>query len=397
MKPDVKQPMLWDIFCQVIDNHGDLGVCWRLATQLVSRGQEVRLWVDDASALRWMAPQHLQLEKLHVHAWTQALTSASLSGLPLADVWIEAFGCSIPSEFIATFADQAHFSVTSSQRPVWINLEYLSAESYVERCHQLPSPVMAGTARGAVKYFFYPGFSTRTGGLLREHDFDAQQARFDRAAWLAAHDIPWQGEHLISLFCYEPFALTQWLTELATHPHRTTQVLVTHGRPQQAVAQALTQLQQASAGWGRLKLHQLPPLSQHDYDRLLWACDINFVRGEDSLVRAIWAGKPLVWHIYPQDDDAHWDKLYAFLTQMHIPCAWQAFHTHWNRGDDKHQKRENAAPPTAVSFCAAAENPHLAAHFAAMRQSLAQQTDLCQQLMDFVALKKYTPTDKHGA
>jgi uncharacterized repeat protein (TIGR03837 family) len=57
----------------------------------------------------------------------------------------------------------------------------------------------------------------------------------------------------------------------------------------------------------------LPYLTQEDYDHLLWASDFNFVRGEDSLVRAIWAGKPFVWQIYPQDDDAHHAKLEAFL------------------------------------------------------------------------------------
>lgn len=391
MKFDVKQPMLWDIFCQVIDNHGDLGVCWRLATQLQQQGQTVRLWVDDASALSWMAPHHLELEELRVYAWSQAQIPAFVSSLPRADVWIEAFGCHIPSEWIAASAEKAHSPDTHDTHdwPVWINLEYLSAESYVERCHQLPSPVMSGPARGAMKHFFYPGFSERTGGLLHEHDLDAQQASFDRAAWLAAHNIPWQGERLISLFCYEPLPLASWLSELAAHPHLTTQVLVAHGRPQQALAQALAQLQQSPVGWGRLKLHLLPPLSQPDYDRLLWACDINFVRGEDSLVRAIWAGKPLVWHIYPQDDHAHWDKLDAFLTQMHIPPAWRAFHAHWNREE---AKAEDRAPPAAVSFWAAAEDPHLASHFAAMRQYLAQQTDLCLQLMDFVALKKRKST-----
>ena len=51
---------MWDIFCRVIDNHGDLGVCVRLARQLAARGVSVRLWVDDASALAWMAPDVAQ-------------------------------------------------------------------------------------------------------------------------------------------------------------------------------------------------------------------------------------------------------------------------------------------------------------------------------------------------
>src|SRR5690606_39086136 len=56
---------------------------------------------------------------------------------------------------------------------------------------------------------------------------------------------------------------------------------------------------------GALTLAVIPFLSQIDYDRLLWACDLNFVRGEDSFVRAQWAAKPLIWHIYPQEEDTH--------------------------------------------------------------------------------------------
>ncbi|MBY0444112.1 MAG: elongation factor P maturation arginine rhamnosyltransferase EarP, partial [Burkholderiales bacterium] len=37
----------WDIFCRVIDNYGDIGVCWRLARQLsFEHGFAVRLMVD---------------------------------------------------------------------------------------------------------------------------------------------------------------------------------------------------------------------------------------------------------------------------------------------------------------------------------------------------------------
>jgi uncharacterized repeat protein (TIGR03837 family) len=67
---------------------------------------------------------------------------------------------------------------------------------------------------------------------------------------------------------------------------------------------------------GHLHIHPLPFLPQSRYDELLWSCDLNFVRGEDSFVRAQWAGKPFVWHIYPQADDAHRVKLDAFLNRI---------------------------------------------------------------------------------
>ena len=72
----MKTHRLWDIFCTVIDNHGDLGVCWRLTRQLLAQGQSVRLWVDDASALAWMAPDAHDLPHLQVRPWADASQDA---------------------------------------------------------------------------------------------------------------------------------------------------------------------------------------------------------------------------------------------------------------------------------------------------------------------------------
>ena len=64
---------------------------------------------------------------------------------------------------------------------------------------------------------------------------------------------------------------------------------------------------------GVLTVAVLPFLRQDEYDRLLWSCDLNCVRGEDSFMRAQWAARPLLWQIYPQQDEEHWVKLEAFL------------------------------------------------------------------------------------
>ena len=139
------QPRLqWDVFCRVIDNFGDIGVCWRLATQLAGQGQRVRLWVDDASALAWMAPQGCPgVELRDWHAPPPGAQEAP------TDVMVEAFGCEIAPEFIASAAYQAS---VRGQKPVWINLEYLSAERYVERNHRLPSLLSSGPAQGWTRW-----------------------------------------------------------------------------------------------------------------------------------------------------------------------------------------------------------------------------------------------------
>lgn len=312
----------WDLFCHVVDNFGDIGVCWRLAADLASRGQRVRLWVDDAAALAWMAPG--SAPGVSVHPWAD-----SHHGVTPGDVVVEAFGCELPAAFVQRMAHAA-------RPPLWINLEYLSAEAYVERSHRLPSPQLSGPGQGLTKWFFYPGFTQATGGLLREPGLMEARLQFDREPWLRRHGIaPARGERVVSVFCYPNPALGLLMRSLADAP---TLVLLTAGMD---MPQALPP---------QVRCQPLPFLSQADYDRLLWSCDLNFVRGEDSFVRAQWAGQPFVWQIYPQHDGAHAGKLLAFLDRFpavpglrelwlgwnglgawpaHLPPPWQAQCTAW--------------------------------------------------------------------
>ncbi len=298
MPASTSHPARWDLFCRVVDNFGDIGVAWRLAADLASRGQAVRLWVDDPSLLAWMAPLgHPGVEQVH---W-----SAEPPDLEPAACVVETFGCDPPPRFVERMAQAAH-------APVWINLEYLSAESYVERCHGLPSPQLAGPGQGLTKWFFYPGLTPRTGGLLREHGLLEARAAFDRDAWLAARGLERHpGEQVVSLFSYANAGLPAMLERLAQRP---TLLLVTPGHSAQAMAESPVQAVRAAlAARGLLRVAELPLLPQSEFDRLLWACDLNFVRGEDSFVRAQWAGAPFVWQIYPQIDGVHARKLEAFL------------------------------------------------------------------------------------
>lgn len=313
--------MRWDIFCKVIDNHGDLGVCWRLARTLAGAGDRIRLWIDDPSALAWMAPHGC--EGVEVLAWDEkSIAAQQLLPEAAPDVLVEAFGCDPSPAVVAQFADAM---ARDGRKRCWINLEYLSAEPYVERLHGLPSPVFRGPGAGLTKYFFYPGFTPATGGLLREGDLAARQAAFDRKGWLASQGIAWQGERLVSLFSYEPPALASLLAQLKSGAEPT-RLVVTAGR----AAAAVRALCPSGEAGGALTLHWLPHVPQPDFDHLLWSCDLNFVRGEDSLVRALWAGAPLAWQIYPQDDDAHHEKLNAFLDWLQAPASLRRFHHGWN-------------------------------------------------------------------
>jgi len=348
----------WDLFCHVVDNYGDLGVCWRLAADLAARGDTVRLWVDDARALAWMAPRGAA--GVSVHPWPAADDAAIVP----ADAVLEAFGCSLPPGFVRAMAARR-------PPPAWINLEYLSAEDYVERNHLLPSPQLVGPGRGLVKHFFYPGFGQTTGGLIRETDLAARQRAFDAAAWRRAQGIaPAAGERCVSLFCYANAALPALVAALAVEP---TLLLLTAG----PAAQQVPPLLGPGALRGALRAQFLPALAQTDYDHLLWSCDLNLVRGEDSFVRAQWAGRPFLWQIYPQSDGAHARKLAAFddrylaAAPASLAASLRAASLAWN----------------GIGAAQRIELPPLAAwgeHCRAWRERLRRLPDLAAGLRAFV-------------
>lgn len=328
----------WDIFCAVVDNYGDIGVTWRLARQLVAEHEvAVRLWVDELAALQRLCPQadtqlaSQVLEGVEVCHWP-----ADWQSVQPGEVVIEAFACHLPAAFVSAMAAEP-------RKPLWLNLEYLSAEDWVGGCHGLPSPQSGGLQ----KFFFFPGFTDDTGGLLREGDLLRRRQRFQadpaaRAAFLAGLGVPLlEGARLISLFAYENAGLASWLDVLAADA-RPTQLLVPQGRILGDLQAWLGEAELSAGCWRRanLQINVLPFVRQQDYDLLLWSCDFNVVRGEDSFVRAQWAGRPLLWHIYVQEEQAHLEKLEAFL-QLYLQALsveaatalgelWRA----WNTGQD---------------------------------------------------------------
>ncbi len=308
------KPLGCDIFCAVVDNYGDIGVCWRLAKQLTNEhGMAVRLWVDDLVSFGRLCKEldpalpTQNCREVEIRRWDATFPQVE----PLSLV-VEAFACMLPENYVAAMAVQP-------SKPVWINLEHLSAEGWVEGCHKLPSP---HPQLPLVKYFFFPGFTPQTGGLLLERDLlerrDAFQCSPQAMAnfWQALGTPPRKPDEIrISLFCYEnpalPSLLAAWVEGGAP-----VCCLVPEGRTLPQVAEFFGQKSAAPGDVfrrGNLNVHVLPFVEQERYDELLWACDINFVRGEDSCARAQWAARPFVWHIYPQHDGVHMHKLSAFM------------------------------------------------------------------------------------
>lgn len=311
----MKRPSSIDIFCSVVDNFGDIGVCWRLARQMDKEfSQDVRLFVDDMMAFRTIVPAIDG--NVQIYEWTLDVTYAKA-----ADVVIEAFACNLPDHVVAVMVEH---------QSVWIDLEYLTAEEWAVGCHGVPS---RHPTQKITKTLFFPGFDARTGGLIRENDLISRRDSFqnDKNAqnkWRNDHFIPEIDDNCIdiSLFCYQTAPVDDLLTELSDMGRRV----------------RIFQFSRVSTPditrRGLLEIYNIPFVSQYDFDYALWTMDMNFVRGEDSFVRAQFAGKPFVWNIYVQDENAHLVKLHAFLETIkpfYDPLCFERLanlHDLWNEG-----------------------------------------------------------------
>ena len=390
--PSSTKQNLWDIFCAVIDNYGDIGVCWRLALQLVDEHDaHVRLWVDDLGAFQRICSvvdprlKQQNVNGVDLHRWDK-----DFAEIEPGDVVVEAFACRLPESFEEAMARRP-------VRPCWINLDYLSAEAWISGCHALPSP---HPRLPLIKYFLFPGFDETTGGLLRERDLAQKRSTFCASReqqadfWRRIDQPPPAADSLlISLFAYENPVLPGLLDIWADSPTPVCCLApVTRTLP---AIEAFTGSPLRAGDVirrGQLEIRMLPFASQDDYDRLLWLCDINFVRGEDSFVRAQWAAKPFLWHIYPQDDNAHRVKLAAFLDRYcaDLPKATstilrQLMET-WN-GDESGDNQPLTATKTMISptLWASFMNvlPDLREKAVNWEKIRSKQEDLCTSLFRF--------------
>lgn len=378
-------PLKVDVFCHVVDNLGDIGVCWRFCKTLArDQGCYVRLFVDDFGAFSKIEPlldktrdvQHI--DGVELFRWDHAVIHERYHGC--GDAVIEAFACTLPEKVTMLMA-------RARKPPVWIDLEYLSAEEWVDTHHAVVSP---HPQLGIDKTLFFIGFREKSGGLIREKGLLDRRLAFqaDEAAqnqWRDNWGLPPRDPAFIdiSLFCYAVSPVEKMLAALqgAGRPVR---LMIPAGVATAALSRFTGQLPEplGVVRKGSLYFHNLTFLTQDDYDRLLWTCDLNFVRGEDSLVRAVWAGNPLIWDIYKQAQDAHMPKLRAFHQHYWGDLAPECreildfFSIMWNEGG----RQDEDLPAGALLACL----PWITEY--ARQRSLEQagQDDLATRLVTFV-------------
>ena len=391
----------WDIFCRIVDNYGDIGVCWRLAKQLAHEHRlTVRLFVDcgsdesiafdsgadESTAVQSIAAAQRIIPNLNLSQSTQTIDGVEvlfwtdkLVIEQVGEVVIEAFACGLPASVSEKIqAKQADAKQIDAKQALanntrWINLEYLSAENWVDDFH---ATVSVNPSNGLMKHFFFPGFNEATGGLLREADLivkrdeflanTAEQNKFWQQLGVAhlkqnsaqdCYQNSAQASIKVSLFCYPHAPILNLLQSMATGKH-----LITLFVPSNAVLAAIATFfeldnQAVTVGSrltkGNLQVLIIPFLSQNDYDKLLWSCDINFVRGEDSWLRAVWAAKPFIWQPYFQQEQAHLVKLNAFLNTYYH--GFQA-----NTNNNRAMRYLSLAWATDNKATATNQNEHLA-------------------------------------
>lgn len=368
-----------DVLCRVVDNLGDAGVCWRLSRQLAKEHALcVRLWIDQPETLSAFVLSDSEDETLVQTGFISIrnFEEILIESQP-ADLVIETFGCDLPNVFAERMTQRKPSSL-------WVNLEYLSAEDWVEGCHTLPSP---HPHLPITRWFFFPGFSKKTGGLLREKDLSEQRTSFQIKAKQRQEREDQVKPIRVSIFCYDHPLVDSLFDAFEQHHEETGQ------KTECPLFQGL--IQHRAYDW--IATHPdhatsfifLPWLTQDQFDEVLWSCDFNVVRGEDSFVRAQWAGRPFLWDIYPTEDGAHLVKMAAFLERYLESCkeieTAKAIGKLWQCWVQREPKELSEAWRQVSTMLIS-----LTLHSEQWSARLEQQPSLTSKLLDFIHLQQET-------
>ena len=285
------------IFCRIIDNFGDAGVCLRLARRFARLGCHVTLMTDHLDVMEKLCPNrnHQAYPYIDIVEWSE--DPANQPQHP--DMVLETFGCRLPD------AMEEHLE-KRCPRTVIINLDYLSAEDWVESCHDV---LGLHPTRAIHKTWFFPGFTDRTGGVIIRPTDQERCIQFNRNTFLQELGFTNPERPFYFFFAYPTNPIERLVEALRTHPVALN-IGVTRGGFGEQLKDALQKVEHPH------QLIRLPFVPQEDFDQFLWAADAAIIRGEDSFVRAQLAGTPFLWAIYPTEDRAHEIKFDAWSKRV---------------------------------------------------------------------------------
>lgn len=302
-----------DIFCEIIDNYGDIGVVYRTAKELqkIFPKSKIRVFLNRLDEFKKINSQVLDLPSQNIDGIeyiTFDYLRDNANELLTAQVIIEAFGCQIPEEYMEIAYDNSE---------LLINLEYLSAEDWIEDFHLQSSPLGKGKLK---KVFFMPGFTEKSGGVIADSNYLERIQRvlenkelYEKKYLSNIEDR--ENKIVGTLFSYEK-NFTPLLEDLKKLD-KDVVILAMGEKTQDSLRKILKNFSiedfRNSLKYGKIEIRFLNFLNQEEYEELINIVDFNFVRGEDSFIRAVLTGKPYMWHIYCQEEYAHMDKIEGFL------------------------------------------------------------------------------------
>ena len=399
------------ILCKVVDNFGDIGFVYRLAKNLVQLNpqREIRIAVDNLAAFNKiesrvdpaLAEQVLEVAcadsllvqegagkagnegkpksagRLRIFDATNAAVCAREWTKKPARVILECFQCGRPDWLETLLFD----GVT---RALIINIDYLTAEDYAEEFHRLKSGTRSPLVR---KVNFMPGFTAKTGGLIL--DAAAETASKPKSAPATENGfIAKTAGPQILMFSYpKDFApiiraILRW--------NKAAQVNLAQGAGKESFLAANENCLQGQKAGG-LFVRELPFLSQEEWDKNLYAQDILFVRGEDSLTRACLSGKPFVWQAYLQDDNYQLVKVRALLERMRLhfaPEDFAALENFWllyNGAESSGKPKTAGAAMEEACYGFLERSDKMKAGFEAFARSLFELGNFAEKLDEFVS------------
>jgi uncharacterized repeat protein (TIGR03837 family) len=328
-RQEKNKPIFIDIISKVVDNFGDAGVALRLLRAFATGNNplEIRLFIDKPDILEKLLGRSwefngpgtiLQLHEpeetlnlsvnMKVYDW-KSMPSPGDNKKP--DLLIEMFGSGLPELYWPALLN---VSAVREKKGLWLNLEYLTAEPWAIDYHKTAS---LSPYPEFDRYFFMPGFTSGLGGLIMDGSFLTIKKRWDSYTPEAKSKA--RIELLKNLKINFPASIvkTRWISIFSYQKDFTTlidqindsQNITVFLSPGKAVPDFLTYREKSGKNFECLTL---PFLAQKDWDEFLLACDINFIRGEESLSRASLSGRPFIWQAYPLECQEHMEKVDAF-------------------------------------------------------------------------------------